>query len=212
MELIDSLAQRHRNVDFIRSRTPPHASDVPAGVQVGTVAHFTAELVSPTDPLLVSAKPTLVGAIGDPFLPLQSDVLMLHEIQEDPESSVIDLDMGLAGRLEGEDDADAASIIANPYGPSRSNTLGEDALGGAAPDGHLENQFTAMMNNLVSRPPASPLASPTHTSPKLSAPPSPAAWSVELAPELKQAKMEGPRLWNLRLSPGTSPTTPTAVQ
>ena len=94
------------------------------------------------------------------------------------------------------DDSDKSSIMAEPYGASRSNTLDckhlESELMGESPTRHLANLTDAMMQKLPDRVQAVTPVSVTGPTP-----PS----SYLLSAEVKELKGECPRLWKIRLSP-----------
>lgn len=156
---------------------------------------YTAELVSPCDPLVEDTfRAPLAGAIGEIVMSVRSDVLNIR-LDLSPQGTT------LGGSLydsDKNDSSDKASIAAEPYGPSRSNTLDCDALEaeliGNAPSGHLGDLVDAMMQKLPERMPASTFSNIISAAPDVPA-------SYLLSPETRQTKDEPPRLWRILLSP-----------
>ncbi|GJE92785.1 hypothetical protein PsYK624_089420 [Phanerochaete sordida] len=116
----------------------------------------TSELVSPSDPMVAhSPRRALAGAVGDVRAPLEPETLRALDLPEPspfalspfaPQARTPKFD-----ETEAEGDAvseDSDSVMAWPYGPSRSTTLEQPAVG-LAPDGHLGDQFAAMMAVLL---------------------------------------------------------------
>lgn len=131
-----------------------------------TAVSFTSELVSSSDPVVEdSPRRALAGAVGDVPAPLQPETLSALEIFQDPETPALGLEISAMKYDDMMQDSEAKSedtdsTLAWPYGPSRSTTLDNPVIG-EAPDGHLSDQFAAMMQQLPGR--VSALGSKSHT-------------------------------------------------
>ncbi|KIP06526.1 hypothetical protein PHLGIDRAFT_19424 [Phlebiopsis gigantea 11061_1 CR5-6] len=174
-------------ISILESLLRPTTMFINSGMshEAESVISYTTELVSPSDSLVTSPGPALAGAIGEIVCAPNTDILEPHAMSA------------------GAEDADSASILAEPYGPSRSTTV-DDQLVGEAPHAHLGDQLAFMMQHLPS--PVSPMALASPVTPKSSRP-----TVVGVASEVKQ---ERPRLWDIRNSPQPTiidlPTTPTS--
>ncbi|EKM54740.1 uncharacterized protein PHACADRAFT_258778 [Phanerochaete carnosa HHB-10118-sp] len=167
---------------------------------------ITSELVSPSDTMVEgSPRRALAGAVGDIPVPLQPQILSALEALSDLEFFALGPAMSTPKFDDTADDAEATpddtdSVVAWPYGPSRSTTLDNPAVG-VAPDGHLGDQFAAMMMQLPAR---------------VSAPQSGACTPVghDIVPpctdrrviEFVGLKAEQPRLLSIRSSPRVKAT------
>lgn len=127
----------------------------------------TSELVSPSDPVVAdSPRRALAGAVGDVRAPLQPGALDSLDLAEPsplvlvPRTPKFDEDPAADAGMDAPS-GDADSMLAWPYGPSRTTTL-DNPVQGPAPTAHLGDQFTAMLAVLPER---------------VSAPPSPAGGS-----------------------------------
>lgn len=153
--------------------------------EVDRAARYTTELVSPSDSLVTSPRPPLAGAVGEIVCAPNTEILEPHTMSDVPE------------------DADHASVLAEPYGPSRSTTV-DDQLVGEAPQAHLGDQLAFMMEHLPS--PTSPLMFASPTTPKSSR-----LTTEDVTFKSSQGR---PRLWSIRNSPQPTiidlPTTPTS--
>ena len=157
-------------------------------------APYTADLVAEDDDVVKAAfRPTLAGAIGEVVMPVGSAVLQLCLER--------DMDIGQFAGIydsDAEELSDKMSVAAEPYGPSRSNTLDcgtlEGELVGTAPSGHLGNQLDAMLATLTDRV-------PTPTPGSMNQPLSTIPALRHRSFEVDGITSECPRLWRVRLSP-----------
>lgn len=158
----------------------------------------TSGLVSPSDPVVEdSPRRALAGAVGDVRVPLQPGALIALDLLSDPGSTPPGLSPKFDATMEDADATsdDTDSVVAWPYGPSRSTTLDNPVVGGA-PDGHLGDQFVAMMEQLPGRVSAAGSRACTPVGHDIVPP----YVDRHQAPELTDEKMERPRLLSMRLS------------